>query len=321
VLVTSPADLPPGTTPVRIRRRIGGRFARAEHDFLLPREIARFRPQVFHSPGLHPPAKCAAPWVQTLHDVIPLTFDAPEFKRDRQAWLRWRERIREADGIVAVSQHVAAEGARVLDLPGSRFTVALHGVSPAFRPSETREVGPDPYLLFVAEFDPRKGYAEAFAAISELASRGYPHRLKVAGRVAPWIAAEIQALLAAVTASDRVDLLGFVPHSELPGLYRGASAALMTNRDEGFGLPALEAMACGTPLVAFANTSLTEVIAGGGLLVPDGDVPGVVDGLARVIDDRAFALELSQRGLRRAQDFTWARSAAVHAAMFSQVAA
>jgi glycosyltransferase involved in cell wall biosynthesis len=320
-LVTDPSVLPGGVAPVRIRRVMPGRYAGAEHDFLLPFEVARFKPDVFHSPALQPPRRCRQPWVQTLHDVIPLTFEAPEFEAQSASWERWAARVRGASKIVAVSNDVATEGARALDLPQSRFVVALHGADPAFRPAPVRGREDPPYILSVAEFDPRKGYREAFDVIAELAARGYPHKLKVAGRVAPWVAEDIQRLVDGVAHHDRIELLGYVPHQSLPALYQRATAAVMTNRAEGFGLPALEAMACGTPLIAFSNSSLTEVIGDGGVLVVDGDVAGVVDALCRVIDDDATWRDLSERGRRRAAGFSWARSAAAHAEVFRAVAA
>lgn len=320
-LVTSSDDAPTGVRPVRIVRRAPGRFSRLEHALLLPHDIRRARPDVFHSPALQPPRRCAVPWVQTIHHSIPPTIYHPEFAKDRSFWLEWARLIRSASGLIAVSEGVAADGIRVLGFHRDRVMVAGHGPGPGFRPPATRASPEPPYILYVSEFDPRKGFRQAFEVISTLAARGHPHRLKVAGRVAPWVEAEVNSLRQSTSHPERVDLLGYVPHASLPPIYQSAAAVVMTNRDEGFGLPAIEAMACGTPLVAFANGSLAEVIGAGGELVPDGDVASMADRLEAILGDSTAWSRLSARGLRRAADFSWQRSAEIHAEMFRLVAA
>jgi glycosyltransferase involved in cell wall biosynthesis len=109
-----------------------------------------------------------------------------------------------------------------------------------------------------------------------------------------------------------VDLLGKVDQPALLALYQGASAVIVTSRYEGFGFPALESMACGTPLVAFDNSALPEVIGDGGALVGDGDVAGMTAELDRVLSDQSHSRELSRRGLLRSQSFNWATAAERH---------
>src|SRR5438445_777387 len=149
----------------------------------------------------------------------------------------------------------------------------LPGGDPVVRPPEAPIIAPVPYLLYVGVYGPHKGYAEVFEVISEPARLGFPHRLKVVGTLNPWREQQIAGLLEGCRHPERVDLMGFVSNDELRALYGSASALIVTSRCEGFGLPALEAMATGTPVIAFANTALPEVIGTGGTLVPDGDVP------------------------------------------------
>ncbi len=235
--------------------------------------------------SLLPRPASGRPWVQTLLDVIPLVLDTPD-----QAVLR-----KDGGGASAPlspglghHRHLAAcaadEGVRLLNLDPSRVLVAPLGVDPAFHPGDT---GPadTPYLLAVSEYSRRKGFAEAFAVVDALADAGYPHRLIVAGRVHPWAQNELAALRAAARHPERIEILGYVP--ELLPLYQGAAAFLMSSRYEGFGLPALEAMASGAPVVAFANSSVTEVVGGGGQLVDDGDVPAMVAAVRQVLDSAA----------------------------------
>jgi len=272
---------------------------------------------VFHNPSFHAPWGVRAPWVQTLHDVIPLVFDAPDLAALGARWQRFGPRYRQASAVIAVSRHAADEGIRLLGIRPERVHVALHGVSERYRPSQDGPSDP-PYLLVVSEFSARKGFAEAFAVNDALVDAGYPHRLVVAGRVHDAVQDELARLHAATRHPERIEIAGFVP--DLVALYQGATGFLMTSHYEGFGLPPLEAMACGVPVVAFANTSVTEVVEGGGQLVPDGDVPAMTAAARRWFDSPAFAAEERQRGLAHAAQFTWDRSAAIHAEVYRSVA-
>lgn len=112
-------------------------------------------------------------------------------------------------------------------------------------------------------------------------------------------------------------MLGFV--DDLVAEYQGASLLLFTSRYEGFGLPLLEAMACGTPIVAFANSAITEVVSDAGILVDDGDVREMVRAARSLLDDDRRWQELSERGLERARSFSWERSATAYADLFASV--
>jgi alpha-1,3-rhamnosyl/mannosyltransferase len=114
-------------------------------------------------------------------------------------------------------------------------------------------------------------------------------------------------------------VLGFV--DDLADTYRRADIFISTSRYEGFGLPAVEAMASGTPVVAFANSAIPEVVGDGGLLVPDGDVPAMVDAVRSLLDDRSRREDVRSRGLERAKHFSWERCGAVHADVYRSVAA
>jgi glycosyltransferase involved in cell wall biosynthesis len=313
--------LPAGVPPVTVRRLMQRpRAELMENALRLPFEVWRARPagSVFHNPMYHAPAGVQAPWVQTLHDVIPLVSDAPDQAGLRAQWKRFGPRYQKASAVIAISRHAADEGIRLLGIDPSRIHVALHGVDPAFSVGPVDDAG-TPYLLVVSEFSARKGFAEAFAVMDQLVEAGYPHNLVVAGQVHEWGRPQLAALHAAARHPERIDLRGFVP--DLVALYRGASAFLMTSRYEGFGLPPLEAMACGVPVVAFSNSAVTEVVDGGGMLVPDGDVPAMAGAVRQLLDSPSLSAEQRERGLAHVQGFTWARSAAVHAEVYRSVAA
>jgi len=111
-----------------------------------------------------------------------------------------------------------------------------------------------------------------------------------------------------------------VPSEKLHDLYAEASALIVTSRCEGFGLPAVEAMASGTPVVSFSNTALTEVIGDGGVLIPDGDVGAMVDELCGLLDDEPRRRGLVARGIERARSFDWRATARGYAGIFAAVA-
>jgi O-antigen biosynthesis alpha-1,3-rhamnosyltransferase len=319
-LVTDPASVPSGVAPVRIRRIGPGRFSELEHELRLPFDIRNGDFDVFHSPGNSPPARCRRPWVQTLHDLIPLAFDDPGFRDERRRWQRRGGRIRNAAAILADSQYTADQAIGLLGLDPRRVHVAHLGCDARFHPPAAPVEPAEPYVLYVGEYGPHKGYAEAFAAAGALADRGHPHRLKMVSRMTPVVEQTVRAMVTSSAHPERIDLLGFVSDDDLVALYHGAAALMVTSRAEGFGLPALEAMASGTPVVSFRNTSLTEVVGDGGVLVADGDVPGLVAEVAAIISNQRRAEEVSASGVAHAARFTWQSCAAVHAAVFRDAA-
>ena len=318
-LSTDPAAVPDGVEAVRMWRRFDERRRSVfEHEALISLDVARSRGDVVYSPVLSGVPYTRRPYAQTLHDVIPLVLDDPDLVYLRRWWSRWARAYRRADAVIAVSRYTADEGIRVLELDPRKVHVAHNGVSPQFSPRVTGEPDDPPYLLMVSEYSARKRFGDAFAVIGALADAGYPHRLKIAGRVQPQFRAVLDELVRAAPRPDRIDVLGFV--DDLAELYRGATAFLWCSRYEGFGLPAIEAMASGVPVVSYANSSLTEVVADAGVLVTDGDVPTMVAATRAVLDDRARWEDLRAAGTERAREFSWDACSATYADVFASLA-
>lgn len=309
VLVTETSALPSGVEPVRMHRRFDDRRpSMYEHEARLPVDLLRHHSDVVYSPDVAAVAWTRRPYVQTLHDVIPLVVDDPDIARQRKWWKRWARRYRRADAVVAVSRHSADEGVRLLALDPSRVEVIPNGVGPEFLRSDARQskAAETPYLLTVGEYAPRKQWEHAFAVTSMLASFGCAHWLQVAGRIRPRFVQSIERSRAAAQPA-RIDLLGFV--DDLPALYAGAAVYLSTSRYEGFGLPLVEAMASGTPVVTYDNSSLAEVVGDAGIVVPDGDVVAMADAVRRLLASPAQQAELREAGRLRAKTFSWQNAA------------
>jgi glycosyltransferase involved in cell wall biosynthesis len=317
VLLCERADVPIGVSTRRVVRVAPGRWARGEHDILLPLDLARVRADVLFSPGLNPPRWSPLPVVQTLHDVIPFT-DAHVDPSERRWAKRVAERWRRVDAVIAVSGHTAEEASRFLAVSPSRLHVVPHGVGEQFRPAESSAA--HPYVLFVGEYDRRKRHGMAFEVISRIADAGLPHTLKVAGRVAPWYASSLQGEVQSARRPNRIEVLGFQEPDALVRLYQEADALIVTSSAEGFGFPAVEAMACGTPVIAFANSATREVVKDGGVLIEDGDVEAMARSVEAVVRDGRLRGHLRERALDRARYFTWRESARRHADILRDVA-
>ncbi len=317
-LTTDPGAVPEGVAPIRMWRRFDERRRSIyEHEALISLDVLRCRSDVVYSPVLSGVPFAGRPYVQTLHDVIPLVLPDPDLWQLRRWWSRWARAYRRADAVVAVSRYTADEGIELLGLDPARVHVVHNGVSEEFSPRAGEPDDP-PYLLLVSEYSARKRYGDAFEVIGALAEAGYPHRLKVAGRVQHQFRSEVDELVRTAPRPDRIDMLGFV--DDLPELYRGATTFLCTSSYEGFGLPLVEAMASGVPVVSYANSSLKEVVGDAGVLVSDGDVAAMIDATRALLDEPARRRDLRDAGLARARAFSWDTCASAYADVFAVVA-
>jgi glycosyltransferase involved in cell wall biosynthesis len=315
-LATRVDALPAGVVPVLARRWAPDRLRTREHDLRLPRDLRRAGGDVIWSPAHDPPARSPVPVVQTLLDATPLLWPHEHMAGAARRMRRLLPRYQAAASWIAHSTYTADSCAEVMGLPRERIAVSHLGVDGAFRPDPSAPGapgGPDPHVLYVGEYGPHKGFAEAFALAGALAARGLPHRVRMVGRIAPWWRPHIEDLVAASERPDRVELVGFV--DDLVATYQRAGALIATSRHEGFGLPLVEAMACATPVVAFANSSMPEVVGDGGTVVRDGDVEAMADVLAALLRDGTTWQEAADRAVGRATAFDWGKAADEHASV------
>ena len=247
--------------------------------------------------------------VVTVHDLFFLT--EPESARaevrrdypDLASRHVWR-----ADAVVANSRYTASLVERTFGVPGAR----IHVCSPG--PPSWRMLGRAPnlpregYVLFVGTLEARKNVGALLDAYTRLIARdGRTPPLVIAGRATPaaaWLERVSRPPLA-----GRVRHLGYVPAADRESTYAGARLLVMPSRDEGFGIPVLEAMSAGVPVVAADRGALPEVLGDAGTLVDPDDAEGLAAAMHQMLTDEAFAIACAQRGLARAQEFSWDRAA------------
>ncbi len=255
--------------------------------------------------------------VVTVYDTIPL--DRPEqvTRSTRLGFLR-RGELRESDLIVTDS--AVARGEIVRHFPGTERQVRVVplGVDRAvFCPREGSERGGAPYLLSVGMFEPRKNLVRALEAFERVAARREGLRWKLVG--APGFGrADFEKRLAASPARGAVDLVGAVDDEALADLYRGARALLFPSLAEGFGLPVVEAMACGTPVAASDLPVIAEVADDVFAPLDPTDVVSIEEAIERAGFDETLRANLRHDGLERAQRFDWARVARDHVEVYAE---
>ena len=287
------------------------RYADVLEQVALPVDLRRARSQVHHSLSLYrAPVAAGVPHVMTMHDVVPLMWPERYLRTGLLHKMLYRA-ARRADLLLAVSEAARRDIVQYLGVDPARVECVPEAADEHFRPDGPgRARGEDGYLLWVgglATHDPRKnleGLITSFASWQREDGRG--DTLVLAGGIGP-AGRELKAL--AEQSGARIEFPGFVPDDELPALYRGARCLVTASRYEGFGLPALEAVSCGTPVVAFDAGAVPEVAGAGALTVADGDLPALMRAARQVCDDHDLHARLRAGGLEHARGYSWRRTA------------
>ena len=288
-----PGLVPDGVEPIRLATSL----QEVRMAWTLPRLLRRLRPQLAHFQHALP-LGFRGRSVVTLHDLSFETDPGAMGRLDRLVFRAVVPRAaRNADHVLVVSERTRRDVEERYGLAPDRVTVTPNGVDPSFSPGGER----DGYLLFVGAIQRRK---DPLAALEAARAVGLP--LVVAGP-------EKEPALAQRLRDGGADLRGYVSKSELADLYRGAAALVLPSRFEGFGLPVLEAMACGTPVVAAPEPALREVAGDAAVYADDGDFAAAV---GRALDERD---RLSAAGLARSRLFSWQETARRTAEVYRRV--
>jgi len=286
-----------------------------------PLALFRERVDLLHAMALVAPAASPCPTVVTVFDLSYLLFPNA-FKAANRLYLRCLVGLsaRRASRVIAISESTRQDVIARLHVPADRVRTISCGVDSAFRPLPAADVDafrrdkglPQRFILYLGTIEPRKNVSrlvEAFDGLVSSAPRDTVDlHLVIAGGTG-WMFDAILARIHDSPVHDRIHLPGYVPEEEKPLWYNAATCFCYPSLYEGFGLPPLEAMACGVPVIASDVSSLPEVVGDAGIVVAPTDTDALIDALHRVLANAALRAELAHRGLARAGCFSWAEAA------------
>ena len=284
-----------------------------------PQGCRRQGVDVAHVPYFAPPCCPTVPTVVTIHDLIPLLLPAYRGGPLVRGYMRLVSWSARRAALVLTDSHASARDIqRLLHIPPSRLRViplaadaCYRPLAPeAYRPTLARLGLPVPYMLYLGGFDRRKNLAGLLAAFARARVPGIS--LVIAGRLPAKdsaFAPDPRPIAQRLGLAGRVHYTGWVAEEDKPALYVGALAFLFPSYYEGFGLPVLEAISCGTPVVVGRGSALEEVAGEGGLAVPPDDVGALAEAITALANDAALRRRLAAQGLIHARRFSWQETA------------
>ncbi len=286
--------------------------------WLLPLELAALDLDVLHSPDFIPPFRRNCKSVITIHDLNFLLY--PHFLTPESAsyYGQIDQAVRNCDHIIAVSDSTKRDIIRLTGAAESKITVVYEAANPIYRPVKDEQflrplrsrLGINcPFILFVSTIEPRKNVPTLLMAYRKLLDGYRAEADLVLGGERGWLADEVYALVDKLRLRERVRFLGRVAPEDLLGLYNAARLLVHPAFYEGFGLTPLEAMACGTPVVVSKTSSLPEVVGDAALLVEPQDVDGMTVAMWRLLSDDVLHEQMAEKGLKRARQFNWRKTA------------
>jgi len=296
---------------------------------VLPRIIRQRQPDLCHFPNNTAPLCLSRPSVITIHDAS-LFLHSRHHPRSRLLALRLLlpHVARRATAVITVSHHARQDLMRVLQLPAEKIHViheaAPDGFQPLVDPIQRRQLRarynlPEQFVLFVGTMEPRKNLKRLIRAVAQQRQRGCDTRLVLVGPNGWLINGSLDEEIETLNLQDAVQNLGYVPQEDLPGIYSLATIFAFPSLYEGFGLPPLEAMACGTPVLTSRDSAMAEICGEAALLVDPQQEEAIADGLACLLADPEQREHLRQLGLARAQQYSWERTARETAVVYEKV--
>ncbi len=291
-------------------------FPRLWTHLRLAAEISRHPPNVLFVPAHVLPLHCPVPAAVTVHDLGYLHYPKAHTPFQRR-YLHWttRRHAHAAQRIIADSQATKDDLIQHYHADAKRIHVVHLGVDPALKPATQAEIKAvktkygisDDYLLYLGTLQPRKNLPRLLEAFQQI-SRRYPLKLVLAGGKG-WLYNEIFAKTQSLGLDKRVLFPGFIAPKDKAALLSGASVFIFPSLYEGFGLPVLEAMACGAPVLCGNTSSLPEIAGNAALTVDPHNVEAIAQGLNSLLSDAALRQSLTAEGFKRVQDFSWEKAA------------
>lgn len=290
-----------------------------EH-FILPWHLMKKGIDVFHGPAsLIPFRKNHFKLVVTIHDLVAFLF--PEtIPLKYGAYMRYllRQAVKKADKIVAVSNHTQQDLVKIMKVPPEKIVVIHEAPSPIFRPVDSKEIWPrlkDRYgvsrkfIYHLGNIEPRKNLIvllEAFTLVCR--ELGNEYQLVVSGQKG-WLIRSLSQFLKNYPARDQVLFTGYVPMEDLPLFMSGADLFVFPSLYEGFGLPVLEAMSCGTPVISSNRSSIPEIVGSAAILIDPTDIQDLAGRMIELLRNQEEKKQLSRAGLEQAARFSWLEAA------------
>ncbi|MDO8614722.1 MAG: glycosyltransferase family 1 protein [Dehalococcoidia bacterium] len=335
--MTRPGDIPGSMEWRQLSRgRFGKLSALYNHLFNLPRQVRGDRIDVFHAPTVHtrpsmPPAPrgLGCPIVVTVHDLIPITFyeaNGQALPLRMRTFYKWNlRRALRADHIITVSETSKAEIVRFAGIPGERVSAIYNG---AGRPCTTGDEEKSlnrlgvrrPFILFVGSWEPRKNLRRLLEGFDSAGRDGLDADLVLIVERESGHAAEILRYARTLGCHDRLTFLHSISDSDVWALYRQAEMLAYPSLYEGFGLPPVQAMTCGTPVVSSPNGALREVLGEAALYIDPLEPGSIATGLLEVSRDAGLRRRLSQAGIEQARRYSWEETARQTAAVYHALA-
>lgn len=293
------------------------------------KELTRRQPDLFHAAAFLGPRRAPCPMVANIFDTTYVAYP-------KQYDWKWRLyaatfiplTVKKAVAILTLSEHARGEIVRTYDVPRERVHIVAPGIGPEFHPFDDpaalaamrAQYGlGDNYLIHAGEMHPRKNLPALLAAFSQ-ARREMPD-LQFALVGPGELSVPLKRAIADLGIAGAVRRLDFVPQADLPLLYAGARAFVHASRMEGFGIPPVEAMACGIPVISAPNPPMPEVLGEAAFFTANDSPAALADGILRVLKNEALAHALAARGVQRARIYTWENSARKTISIYKSVLA
>jgi len=274
---------------------------------------------VFHAAHFIVPLLLSCPFVVTIHDLIPLVFPPSMSSKVGRAYYKKvnKKAISKAAMIIAVSESTKKDIVENFNVSEQKIQVIYNGVGEEFdiiknknlinRAKERNKIS-SLFLLNVGNPKPHKNWIRLIKAFASLGSIVKDHQLVLVGSPDPRYP-EIKRTIKHLRLEDKVIITGFVKENDMALLYNAADAFIFPSLYEGFGLPVLEAMACGTPVVCSNTSSLPEVAGDAALMVDPANKASIAEGIKQILSDEKLRESLSEKGLKRKELFSWTKTA------------
>jgi glycosyltransferase involved in cell wall biosynthesis len=288
----------------------------------------RRRLALVHDPtGSTPLLLTGARRVATIHDVIPYIYPETSTTLDRLIYRVWLPlAVRRLNAIITDSQQSKRDIVKYLRVKPEKITVISIAAAAHYRPMSETDVRPVlerygitfPYILYVGSIEARKNLARLLEAYARLRDWSQEWKLVIVG-ARKWKFSPVFETVQRLGLEPHIHFTGYVEEADLPALYNGARLFVFPSLYEGFGLPVLEAMACGTPVVTSNTSSLPEVVGNAALLIDPQDVAAITAGMREALEKPELAAEMREKGLIQARQFTWERTARETLAVYARV--